>query len=117
MTILFKCYETIVPHGTANAISATRLAELCGCTTREIRRAVELLRRQGVLICSSCDGKGGGYYLPENDKETAAYLGRQLSRIGNIWAALRPFKEHLRGLPIDGQLALDELAETGDTDG
>lgn len=102
-----------IPTGKDNAISADDLASVQGCSKREIRHNIENLRREGVLICSSCKGIGGGYYLPLDSTETAEYFGRQLSRIGNIWRALQPFKKYLNEIPSYDQITLDDLAAKG----
>lgn len=99
-----------MPTGAENAIPACQLADKCSCTLRELRSAIELLRRDGILICSRCDNRGG-YYFPRDGDETAKYFMRQLSRIGHIWAALTPFKRYLQEIPLEGQLELTELWE------
>ena len=98
-----------IPTGKDNAISACRLADIRNCSEREIRHIVENLRRNGILICSSYRCSGGGYYIPRDSAETAEYFVRQLSRIGNIWRALQPFKKYLNALPPQDQISLDEL--------
>ena len=113
MKILMRQLSAIIPIGAENAVSVRRLANLCGCSEREIRRSVELLRRDGVLICSSHNRDGGGYFKPRDSTEISAYFKRQLSRIGHIWAALSPFKQYLAELPIEGQTALDMMFENG----
>lgn len=119
MKVVFDIEKIVdfIPTGKENAISGQKLACLLNCSEREARRLVEHLRRDGVLICSTYRSKGGGYYRPCNSAETAEYFGRQLSRIGHIWAALSPFKRYLKALPVPGQLALDELAAGGEENG
>lgn len=118
MILMLHDIAELIPTGAANAISSRDLANKCGCSEREIRHAVEDLRRNGVLICSSYRSNGGGYYRPRDSEEIDDYFKRQLSRIGNIWRALQPFKRYLHTLPLQGQLALDELtAKGGDSNG
>lgn len=119
MKVIFNADEFIaaIPKGEENAVSNGKLACMFGCSEREVRRFIERLRRDGVLICSTYKSKGGGYYRPRDSTETAAYFGRQLSRIGHIWAALSPFKRYLKALPVAGQIALDELVEGGGKNG
>lgn len=81
-----------IPHGEKNAISAAELSKLNGRSTRFNRQSVLILRKSGVPVCST----ERGYYLPENDSETRAYIHSQLSRIGNGYAALRPFRALLK---------------------
>lgn len=110
MKIIFdsKKFEEFIPMGKENAISGEKLARLMNCSERRVRKCIERLRRNRVLICSTYKSKGGGYYRPRDSTETAEHFRRQLSRIGNIWAALSPFKQYLKALPIEGQTALDE---------
>lgn len=113
----FKKFEVILPVGEENAVNSEKLARSLNCSERRLRRCIEQLRRNGVLICSTYRSRGGGYYRPRDSTETAAYFGRQLSRIGSIWKALSPFKQYLKALPVPGQLLLDELAAGGDDNG
>lgn len=103
-----------IPVGAENAVSGRKLADICGCSERDVRKAIERLRCEGVLILSSCNRNRGGYYRPRDSTETAGYFKRQLSRISHIWAALSPFKRYLLGLPIEGQTVLDELLKNDD---
>ena len=103
-----------IPVGAENAVSGRKLAGICGCSERDIRKAIERLRCEGVLILSSCNRNRGGYYRPRDSTETASYFKRQLSRISHIWAALSPFKRYLLGLPIEGQTVLDGLLKNDD---
>lgn len=110
MKIVFKAenFENIIPIGKENAVSGEKLAHSLNCSERRLRRCVERLRQNGVLICSTYRSRGGGYYRPRDSTEIAEYFNRQLSRIGHVWAALSPFKQYLKALPIEGQTALDK---------
>ena len=44
---------------------------------RTMRAQINLLRKQGALICS-CGGHGGGYYLARNWNELEDYIGQEL---------------------------------------
>ena len=68
--------------GKENAIPRDRLLEklkLAGWDTsdREMRSQINLLRKQGALICS-CGGHGGGYYLARDWSELEDYIGQEL---------------------------------------
>lgn len=103
-----------IPVGAENAVSGRKLADICGCSERDVRKAIERLRCEGVLILSSCNRNRGGYYRPRDSTETASYFKRQLSRISHIWAALSPFKKYLLELPVEGQTVLDGLLKNDD---
>lgn len=51
----------LIPIGHDHAISRASLAAACGMSDREMRRAIEILRRT-YCICNDSDGKG--YYVP-----------------------------------------------------
>lgn len=104
-----SCILDKIPTGERNAVKAGELASVLGLSERETRRKIEMLRRDGVLICSTYNAKGGGYYRPESISEMEQYFTRQMSRMGHIWAALRPFKKYLKTVPIEGQTVLDEI--------
>ena len=46
------------------------------------------MRKHGIPICST----DKGYFLPETETETRAYIHSQLSRLASGYAALRPFR-------------------------
>ena len=56
-----------------NPVSATRLSEKTGLSNREIRRAVERLRREGWPICSSHSPIAGGYWLARSHSEFSGF--------------------------------------------
>ena len=99
-----------IPHGEENAISATELSKLNGRSKRFNRQSVLILRKSGIPVCST----ERGYYLPETEAETRAYIHSQLSRIGNGYAALKPFRALLKreAERANGQLSiLDYIQE------
>ena len=66
--------------GRDNAIPRSALLEhmkpfsICD---RVMRAQINLLRKQGALICS-CGGHGGGYYLARDWNELEDYIGNEL---------------------------------------
>lgn len=77
-----------IPTGKENAISAPELSKANGRNVRVNRNIVLTMRKKGVPICSD----EHGYYLPADETECRAYIHAQLSRIGNGYAALKPFR-------------------------
>ena len=68
--------------GKDNAISRDDLLEMLkmhGWETgdRAVRLQINLLRKQGVLICS-CGGRNGGYYLARDWSELLDYINAEL---------------------------------------
>ncbi len=55
----------LLKRGKDNGISASRLAEFLGTSTRGVGSMIEAARRAGELICSGSTG----YYLPANRAE------------------------------------------------
>lgn len=52
---------SLIPNGKENAISRKALVENTGLCDRSVREAIEQLRHDGHLICTSPQG---GYYQP-----------------------------------------------------
>lgn len=91
--------EQYIPDGQQNAISQKQLAAVLRCSLRDVRLMVEVARRQGVPICSSCDGGHGGYYMPLTKPEARAYIQMQSSRIQSALAARQAAIDALAYLP------------------
>lgn len=54
--------------------------------TREIRKLITLMRRDGIPICSVSAQNGGGYYLASAGSELINYLSRSEHRALSILA-------------------------------
>lgn len=81
-----------IPYGRADAVSAEDLSTLENMDKRELRRAVENARRDGILIC----GDNHGYYKPESDAEIHAYIHRVRGRIRTASVCLAPFIREIK---------------------
>lgn len=77
-----------IPKGEQNAISAEELSVRTNKEKRVNRQAILNMRKHGIPICST----DKGYFLPETETETRAYIHSQLSRLASGYAALRPFR-------------------------
>lgn len=86
-----------IPSGIENAISMEELAIRTHSSVRAVRQMVHNARLAGELICSTCDGDNGGYYLPKNAAEAIPYYRQQLSRINSAVAALSAITGYLGG--------------------
>lgn len=84
-----------IPEGIENAISQADLAALLQVSKRQIRSLVNEARRHGAVICSTCDGITGGYYLPNAPDEVKPYLRMQESRICSAAEAIKSCKEYM----------------------
>jgi len=58
---------------------------------RRIRQAITNLRRQGILIVSTSDGRG--YRLATTEAEIQAYVNEQISRVVEIQKTVRAIKK------------------------
>ncbi len=85
-----------IPYGKANAISNSDLSIVSGTDEREARRLVHQARTNGEPICSTCEERTGGYYLPCDVSEAYAYLRQQNARIKSAKAALRGVKKYIK---------------------
>ena len=98
----------LIPIGHDHAISRASLAAACGMSDREMRRAIEILRRE-YCICNDSDGKG--YYRPRPDEyERVVRYDRQerardRSRYKSAAGRRRWMREAERAR--DGQIVLD----------
>ena len=78
-----------IPDGINNAISLNDLAVILQADTRTVRQMVHNARKNGAVICSTCDNDNGGYYIPRDVAEAVPYYKQQLSRINSATAALQ----------------------------
>ncbi len=85
-----------IPYGKANAISNDDLSVVSGKDKRETRRLVHQASANGDPICSTCEERKGGYYLPCNVSEAYAYLRQQNARIKSARAALCGVKKYIK---------------------
>lgn len=85
-----------IPYGRANAISNDDLSIVSGKDKRETRRLVHQARANGDPICSTCEERKGGYFMPANEFEARIYYRQQRSRIKSAIAALNGVKKYLK---------------------
>ncbi len=90
-----RLHQELTSHiGSANAIGMAELYEtVYGRTwrhrindTRQLRKLITDMRREGVAICSVSDPAGGGYYLAAAGSELKDYLRRSKVRALKILA-------------------------------
>lgn len=87
--------QKILEHlksGRENAISALKLAGLCGYSTvRKLQENIHKLRREVVILSAT-----EGYYLPANDAEIKDFIQTLESRARNTFVALKSARRQLR---------------------
>lgn len=82
--------------GKENAISAQELCTYLGFNSvRELQHEIARERNAGAVILSTCQD-GGGYFLPENDREVRQFIKTLESRAKNTFLALRSARGFLR---------------------
>ena len=93
-----------IPYGRENAIKRKNLRDLTGLSDRDMRRAIELARKETPII-NMQDGRG--YYRPDNRDDLQRYVLQEQARakniLQNINVACRAYNEivgqtHLEGL-------------------
>lgn len=79
--------------GERNAVTSRELETSFGVSGKELRDAVNALRRDGVPIASG----SGGYFYAATEPEVRATIAHMTHRIGGIAAAIRGLTQALDG--------------------
>ena len=82
--------------GKHNAIKAQDLADMLGCSKREIISTVQMERRQGKPICVNLDRANGGYYLPDTPDDLEHTCNILRKRAGELYATRKPLLKALK---------------------
>lgn len=98
--------ESFLHHGAENATSTETLLALTGLDLRQLRKAVEAERRNGVLILTQ---PKGGYFLPSESEAGKAEIqqfyqiqrAKALSLLKTIAAARKALEV------VDGQMEIE----------
>ena len=90
MSVSERILQTI-GTGESGAVSAEQLTMITGLTARELRKAVETLRRAGHVIISS----DNGYYFPETVEELRRHINKESRRARSIFFTLSSARELL----------------------
>lgn len=84
----------VIPYGRRNAISRLALAAKLGMSDRQMRKAVEDARNEGLIILCECNGRG---YYQSNDLDEISYQYRQdTSRAMSILKRRKPMRQLLK---------------------
>lgn len=81
-----------IGDGAENARHKSELIRLTGMKDRELRKTIEFLRRQGIVIISDING----YYFPSNIEELQAYINQESSRAKSVFYTLRAARQLLK---------------------
>ena len=98
--------ESLLMHGGANAVSAEYLMSMTKLDLRQLRKQVELERRNGTLILTQPQG---GYFLPgdggSGKAEIRTFYLIQRAKAISLLKTIKVAKEALE--EIDGQMEVE----------
>ena len=100
-------------HGPDHAIGMPELAKMLDCNTRQVRKMIELARRDGEIILIG----EGGYFLPSDDvkaaeREISAFIARWAKVLATNRAVVRGAKSALRRLQNRDQIGILDSKES-----
>lgn len=105
---LYKSVLACFKYGRANAIHSEDLQRFSGLDTRQLRRIVELIRRDGVCVCAD----NAGYYLPETAAELERYIRRVEATAKSTYFTLKTAKAELAKMNSAEQVIIDGYGDT-----
>lgn len=80
----------LLHKGTQNGVHLRELKKYTGIEERNIRKAIEQMRRAGMVILSNAKN---GYYFPINSEELAAYIRKEERRAKSTFYTLKSAKK------------------------
>lgn len=83
-----------IPFGRRNAISRTALAKKLGMSDRQMRKAIEDARSEGLIILCECNGRG--YYQSDDLNEIHIQYIQDTNRAMAILKRRKPMRELLK---------------------
>ncbi len=86
-----------IGDGAENARHKSELIRLTGMKDRELRKTIEFLRRQGIVIISDING----YYFPADEMELRAYIKQESHRATSVFYTLQSAKRMLQRIRGD----------------
>lgn len=99
---LYKQILLIIGKGKEQGIHLKELCKFTGTEERAARKAIEAIRRKGVVICSTALD---GYFLPETIEELKQYLRQEEHRGRSTFFTIKSARKLLQ--------ELNEVAENG----
>ena len=75
--LLYYAVLGMIPRGKQNAITRANLAAKVGLNDRTVRRIIERLRRDYIIVN---DQDGRGYYRPGSQDDVRRYYGQEYAR-------------------------------------
>ena len=100
-----------IPIGRQNAISRWDLASIYGCSERDIRRSISILRSYAILSSSTAPA---GYWRSKDPDELRAFIAENEGRARSVFAAVREAKYLLRESNLREQFGVLAELDGGD---
>lgn len=108
-TAVYQSILSCFKYGRANAIHLHNLQRYSGLDNRRLRKIIELIRRDGVCVCSD----EAGYYLPETAAELEKYIKRVERTAKSTFFTLETAKHELAKMDTVEQMTIDEVENNG----
>lgn len=84
-----------IPTGYKNAVSMRELACRLEISERQLRKEVQKARLNGAPICSACNNRITGYFLPQSVGEAEIYLREEERRLRTAAQSLKPVRDYI----------------------
>lgn len=84
----------LIPEGRANAVTRSYLRTMTGMSDREVRKEIEKLRNDGMLICNNSDGYG--YYISNDLEELKKQYKSDTARALSILKRRKYLRNYLK---------------------
>ena len=85
---------SLIGEGREHATHKADLLRFVEMSDRELRRTIEHLRRQGVVIISD----DNGYYFPADEAGLQAYIAREERRAKSVFYTLKSARQLLKAV-------------------
>lgn len=94
----YEMLNEMIPFGRENAIPRRDLAEKLSMSDREMRKAIEQTRREGMFIICRPDGRG--YYRSTDLAELKAQYDQDKRRALSILARMKEMRRTLKAAGV-----------------
>lgn len=84
----------LIPEGRANAVTRAYLRTMTGMSDRAVRKEIEQLRSEGLLICNNSDGYG--YYISNDLEELKQQYQADTARALSILKRRKYIRNYLK---------------------
>lgn len=85
-------YVRRLPIGRENAVHMYELANEWGCSTREVRRIIELIRKDGFFVCAN----KGGYFLSSDPDDIREFVETNRAKAISLLDTIKYMRRYLK---------------------